>query len=113
MNRCCHGCPATGAATAARHTKSHRLSLLRLLSPSISYNAKVLAEFPLEPRLAKVLWSSLALGCADEAATIAAMLGVAKDLWLHPRGRLKAKEKLDAAMADFAVSGGIGVQGGG
>jgi hypothetical protein len=55
-----------------------------------------------------VLLSSLKLGCADEAVTVAAMLGVSKDLWLQPRGRLKAKEKLDAAMADFAVRGKIG-----
>jgi HrpA-like RNA helicase len=71
-------------------------------------SCKVLAEFPLEPRLSKVLLSSLKLGCVDEAVTVAAMLGVSKDLWLQPRGRLKAKEKLDAAMADFAVRGKIG-----
>jgi len=54
-----------------------------------------------------VILSSITLGCAEEAVTVAAMLGVSKDLWLHPRGRKSAKDKLDAAMADLAVGLGF------
>jgi ATP-dependent RNA helicase DDX35 len=67
---------------------------------------EALAEFPLEPRLAKVLLMSLPMGCASEVVTIAAMLGVSRDLWLKPRGHRQQLEKLDAATAEFAVNEG-------
>ena len=50
-----------------------------------------MAEFPLEPQLAKMLIQSTHLGCSDEALTIVSMISV-QNVWYRP------KEK--AAIAD-------------
>jgi len=64
-----------------------------------------LAEFPLEPRLAKALLSSWDFGCGEEMIVVAAMLSVG-EVWIHPRGSRGQRDKLDVAMAEFAVGEG-------
>jgi HrpA-like RNA helicase len=44
------------------------------------------AEFPVEPRLSKVLLSSLDFLCTEEVLTVVAMLQV-QNLWANPKGR--------------------------
>lgn len=43
-------------------------------------------EFPVEPRLSKVLLSSFEFGCTEEVLTIVALLQV-QNLWTNPKGR--------------------------
>lgn len=64
-----------------------------------------LAEFPLEPRLSKALLSSWEYGCGEEMAVVAAMLSVG-EVWAPTRGSRAQRDKLDAAMAEFAVGEG-------
>jgi ATP-dependent RNA helicase DHX8/PRP22 len=37
---------------------------------------RVMAEFPMEPQLAKMMLTSVDLGCSDEIVTIVSMLSV-------------------------------------
>jgi pre-mRNA-splicing factor ATP-dependent RNA helicase DHX15/PRP43 len=57
-----------------------------------------MAEFPLEPQLAKMLISSAALGCSNEVLSIVALLSV-QQVFMRPREAAKAA---DAAKAAFA-----------
>ncbi|KAL2629866.1 hypothetical protein R1flu_014552 [Riccia fluitans] len=57
------------------------------------------AEFPLEPMMAKMLLSSNSYSCSPEAVTIAAMLSV-QSIWVSSKGRQK---ELDDARDSFAV----------
>lgn len=66
---------------------------------------EMMAEFPVEPRLARALLASWEFGCGDEMVVVAALLSVG-DVWLHPRGSKAQYEKLDQAMAEFAVREG-------
>ena len=45
-----------------------------------------MAEFPVEPRLAKVLLASFDFHCTEEALTVVALLQV-QNLWTSPKGR--------------------------
>ena len=57
-----------------------------------------MAEFPLEPQLAKMLIASAGLGCSNEVLSIVAMLSV-QQVFMRPREAAKAA---DAAKAAFA-----------
>ena len=59
----------------------------------------LMSELPLDPPLAKALLTSAALGCSQEAATIASMLSV-RSIWMTIRGEIKALER---AKNRFAV----------
>ena len=54
-----------------------------------------MAEFPLEPQLAKILLAAVDLGCADEVMMVVAMLSV-KEIFYRPKEkqtRAQAEEK--------------------
>ncbi|KAL3687773.1 hypothetical protein R1sor_014082 [Riccia sorocarpa] len=57
------------------------------------------AEFPVEPMMAKMLLSSSSNSCSSEAVTIAAMLSV-QSIWVSSKGR---QRELDDARDSFAV----------
>ncbi|KAF7363989.1 putative pre-mRNA-splicing factor ATP-dependent RNA helicase prp43 [Mycena sanguinolenta] len=61
----------------------------------------IMAEFPLEPQLAKTLIVSPDFKCSNEILTLAAMLS-APVVWRQPRGQQK---EADAAKALFSVPG--------
>ena len=52
----------------------------------MTFSASFPAEFPVEPRLSKVLLSSFEFGCTEEILTIVAVLQVQK-LWANTKGR--------------------------
>ncbi|KAF1330437.1 putative atp-dependent RNA helicase dhx35-like, partial [Globisporangium splendens] len=60
-----------------------------------------IAEFPVEPMLAKVLLSSFQYGCTQEILSIASILSVG-DIFLSARGSRERKERLVEAMGEFA-----------
>lgn len=60
-----------------------------------------IAEFPVEPTLAKVLLSSFHYGCTEQILSIASVLSVG-DVFLSARGSRERKEKIVEAMGVFA-----------
>jgi len=54
-----------------------------------------MAEFPLEPQLAKVLLTSVDLGCSEEVLTIVAMLSV-ENVWYRPKDKAAAADQRKA-----------------
>jgi pre-mRNA-splicing factor ATP-dependent RNA helicase DHX15/PRP43 len=62
----------------------------------------IMAEFPLDPQLSKMLIISPEFKCSSEILTITAMLSV-PNVWLRPSNK---REEADAAKALFAVPGG-------
>lgn len=60
-----------------------------------------IAEFPVEPTLAKVLLSSFQYGCTEQILSIASVLSVG-DVFLSARGSKERKEKIVEAMGVFA-----------
>ncbi|KAG2364423.1 P-loop containing nucleoside triphosphate hydrolase protein [Suillus spraguei] len=62
----------------------------------------VMAEFPLDPQLSKMLIVSPEFKCSNEILTITAMLSV-PNVWLRPSNR---REEADAAKALLTVPGG-------
>jgi ATP-dependent RNA helicase DDX35 len=86
----------------------HALELLYSLG-ALDEEAKLtplgrdMAEFPCEPRLAKLLLSSFDFGCVEEMLTLVAMLSI-QHPFIQPRSSSKeAKQKLHDAVAEFAV----------
>ncbi|KAF8552315.1 P-loop containing nucleoside triphosphate hydrolase protein [Imleria badia] len=63
---------------------------------------RIMAEFPLEPQLSKMLISSPEFQCSNEILTITAMLSV-PDVWLRPTDQCK---EADAAKAMLTVPDG-------
>jgi ATP-dependent RNA helicase DDX35 len=61
-----------------------------------------MAEFPIDPTLAKMLLSSGEYGCSEEMVTIAAMLTV-QSVFVYPKD---ARKKADAIRRQFAVKEG-------
>jgi HrpA-like RNA helicase len=61
-----------------------------------------MAEFPVEPRVAKMLLSSISLGCSEESITIAAMLSV-QHVFVHARTK-EAKEAVVESMVCWTLS---------
>ena len=62
-----------------------------------------MAEFPCEPRLAKLLLSSFDFGCVEEMLTLVAMLSI-QHPFIQPRSNSKeAKQRQHEAIAEFAV----------
>ncbi|KAJ3693888.1 hypothetical protein LUZ60_009368 [Juncus effusus] len=61
-----------------------------------------IAEFPLDPMIAKMLLTSNELGCSEEILTIAAVLSV-QSIWVSLRG---VKKEFDEAKLRFAASEG-------
>ncbi|CAM9265782.1 unnamed protein product [Ectocarpus fasciculatus] len=65
-----------------------------------------MAEFPVEPCLAKFLASAWDFGCVEDALTVAAMLSV-QNPFVHPRGGgRERRERVREAMEEFAVTEG-------
>ncbi|KAJ8487082.1 hypothetical protein ONZ51_g4424 [Trametes cubensis] len=62
----------------------------------------IMAEFPLDPQMAKMLISSPEFRCSNEILTIVAMLSV-PNVWLRPPNQRK---KADAAKAMLTLPGG-------
>lgn len=60
-----------------------------------------IAEFPVEPTLAKVLLSSFQYGCTEQILSIASVLSVG-DVFLSARGSKERKMKIVEAMGVFA-----------
>lgn len=60
-----------------------------------------IAEFPVEPALAKVLLTSFDYDCTSEILSIASVLSVG-DVFLNSRGSKERKEKIAEAMESFA-----------
>lgn len=60
-----------------------------------------IAEFPVEPPLAKILLASFQFDCTDEILSIASVLSVG-DIFLSSRGSEERKEKIAEAMEEFA-----------
>lgn len=60
-----------------------------------------MAEFPVEPTLAKALLSSFKYGCTSELLTIASVLSVG-DVFVSARGSKERKTKISDAMETFA-----------
>lgn len=60
-----------------------------------------LAEFPVEPMLAKVLLTSVTFGVVDEIVSIASVLSVG-DVFVSARGSVERKARLVEAMGEFA-----------
>lgn len=58
-----------------------------------------LSEFPVEPRLAKMLLASCEMGCSSEILSIAAVLSV-QDVFISPKHK---RREADACKAKFAV----------
>ncbi|KAG9075422.1 DEAH-box ATP-dependent RNA helicase prp43, partial [Ceratobasidium sp. UAMH 11750] len=89
--------PAPGMVTCA-------LELLKVLSAldddgNLTSLGGIMAEFPLEPQLAKVLIVSPEFRCSNELLSIVAMLSV-PNVWLRPDNRRK---EADAAKRVFTV----------
>ncbi|XP_068320129.1 probable pre-mRNA-splicing factor ATP-dependent RNA helicase DEAH9 isoform X2 [Pyrus communis] len=61
-----------------------------------------IAEFPLEPMIAKMILSSGELGCSEEIITIAAVLSI-QTIWVSGRG---SQKELDEAKLNFAAAEG-------
>ncbi|GAB5029679.1 atp-dependent rna helicase dhx35 isoform x1 [Nannochloropsis oceanica] len=59
-----------------------------------------MAEFPVEPRLAKVLLASFDFHCTEEALTVVALLQV-QNLWTSPKGR-ESRALQEESMSDLA-----------
>ncbi|DAZ95322.1 TPA: hypothetical protein N0F65_002429 [Lagenidium giganteum] len=64
-----------------------------------------MAEFPVEPQLAKMLLWSVRLGCTNEILSIASILSV-DDVFVNMRGSKERKEKVVEAMGEFAHADG-------
>ncbi|GLE03238.1 hypothetical protein PINS_up012117 [Pythium insidiosum] len=64
-----------------------------------------MAEFPVEPALAKALLSSIRFDCTPEVLSIAAMLSVG-DVFVSVRGSKERRGKIMEAMEEFAQSEG-------
>ena len=56
----------------------------------------VMAEFPLDPQLSKMLVAAPAFGCSNEVLSIAAMLSV-PSVFLRPRDAAKAADEASLA----------------
>eukprot|EP00752_Nemacystus_decipiens_P017500 g15688.t1 len=66
----------------------------------------IMAEFPVEPCLAKFLASAWDFECVEDALTVAAMLSV-QNPFVHPRGGSRERrERVREAMEEFAVTEG-------
>lgn len=63
-----------------------------------------MAEFPVEPRLAKLLLASFDFHCTEEALTLVALLQV-QNVWTNPKGR-ESRTIQEAAMAELASRDG-------
>jgi pre-mRNA-splicing factor ATP-dependent RNA helicase DHX15/PRP43 len=64
----------------------------------LTAEGKIMAEFPLEPQLSKVLIASVGFRCSNEVLSIVAMLSI-QNCFLRPKESAKAA---DAAKAQFA-----------
>ncbi|KAG1810652.1 P-loop containing nucleoside triphosphate hydrolase protein [Suillus subaureus] len=76
-------------------------TLMRALE-LLNYLAAIMAEFPLDPQLSKMLISSPEFKCSNEILTITAMLSV-PNVWLRPNNQRK---EADAAKALLTVPDG-------
>ncbi|KAG9013115.1 DEAH-box ATP-dependent RNA helicase prp43 [Tulasnella sp. 427] len=63
---------------------------------------KIMAEFPLDPQMSKMLIVSPEFKCSNEMLTLAAMLSV-PNVWLRPNN---ARKEADIAKAKLSVPGG-------
>ena len=61
-----------------------------------------IAELPFEPMVSKMILSSGQLGCSEEIATIAAMMGV-QNVWVNPSS---LRKKADEAKLEFGAKQG-------
>ena len=64
-----------------------------------------MAEFPVEPRLSRMLLASFDLGCSEEALTVAAML-TTRDVFARPGRSNERRKEREERMRDFASSSG-------
>lgn len=81
------------------------LYALNALDDSAKLTASIgskMAEFPIDPTLAKMLLTSGEYGCSEEMVTIAAMLTV-QSVFVYPKD---ARKKADAIRRQFAVKEG-------
>src|SRR4051812_37123103 len=69
---------------------------------NLTKTGEIMAEFPLDPQIAKVLISSPKFSCSNEALSIVAMLSVPQ-VFVRPN---EAKQKADEAKAKFAHADG-------
>lgn len=60
-----------------------------------------MAEFPLDPRLSRVLLRSVELGCSEEVLTVVAMLSV-ENVFVRPKGREGQADVKKASFSDAA-----------
>lgn len=68
-----------------RFSWSTALLLCNMLNNNNAFISPI-AEFPVEPRLSKVLLSSFDFGCTEEVLTVVALLQV-QNLWGNTKGR--------------------------
>lgn len=82
--------PAESQLVAAMHT----LYMLNALDEEglLTKIGRKMAEFPLEPQLAKVLLTSTELGCSEEILTIVAMLSV-QNIFYRPRDKMQQADQ--------------------
>ncbi|KAF5345483.1 hypothetical protein D9756_010451 [Leucocoprinus leucothites] len=88
----------------APETLMRALELLNFLAAmddegNLTALGKLMAEFPLDPQLAKLLISSPEFNCSNEILTITAMLSV-PNVWLRPNNQ---RREADAAKELFTV----------
>ncbi|KAG0695850.1 P-loop containing nucleoside triphosphate hydrolase protein [Suillus ampliporus] len=93
--------------TPAPETLMRALELLNYLSAldddgNLTAVGSIMAEFPLDPQLSKMLIVSPEFQCSNEILTITAMLSV-PNVWLRPNNQRK---EADAAKARLTVPGG-------
>ncbi|KAI0325143.1 pre-mRNA-splicing factor ATP-dependent RNA helicase PRP43 [Cubamyces sp. BRFM 1775] len=91
----------------APETLMRALELLNYLAAlddegSLTALGSIMAEFPLDPQMAKMLIASPEFNCSNEILTIVAMLSV-PNVWLRPPNKRK---EADAAKAMLTVQGG-------
>ncbi|KAF9242809.1 P-loop containing nucleoside triphosphate hydrolase protein [Melanogaster broomeanus] len=91
----------------APETLMRALELLNYLAAldddgNLTALGSIMAEFPLDPQLSKMLISSPEFGCSNEILTITAMLSV-PNVWLRPNNQRK---EADAAKALLTVPDG-------
>lgn len=85
--------PAESQIVAAMHN----LYMLGALDDEgfLTRIGRKMAEFPLEPQLAKILLASVELGCSDEMLTIVAMLSV-QNVFYRPKDRAQQADQKKA-----------------
>ncbi|KAF8344416.1 P-loop containing nucleoside triphosphate hydrolase protein [Amanita rubescens] len=91
----------------APETLMRALELLNFLAAidddgALTALGKLMAEFPLDPQLSKLLISSPEFKCSNEILTITAMLSV-PNIWLRPNNQ---RREADAAKAKLTVPDG-------